>query len=307
MTYPVQREHRISAVELRPPSKPVRFPRSLEEDHGSIMDAPNSASVPLSFTPSRPELPLPDLSVIRALDGQYRVGEGLTDIHLADTDQKIRDFQEICAQKAEVVRKNAERMKTSQVWGYLKKIASYIVAAISTVFGLALIKAAGLTIVAGAMVASGVLAVANLIFIETQLWDYFIELAARDNEERKKTLRWLAPAIVGGLSATLGLIGSGGAILWGPLNFSQAATATALTAVSFVQGVTTIGTSVAKARSLWAEAELIAVETRREVQQLDIQRAESDFQKLMQTQSRAAQTASQIIRLSSSNYQEMLI
>lgn len=279
---------------------------SVEERDNSSLATAAAPAAGYSFF-SRPELTVPDYGFIRALEGQYAVGQGLAEIQTADNLDKAKLLETLCLEKAQKIRENAEKTKSSQVWSFLKKIASYVAAAISTVFGLSLITTAGLTAVAGTMIASGVLSIANLLLIETGIWDQIAERLANKNEETKRRLKFMLPTVVGALSAVIGLVGSSGALLWGPLNFSQTATAAAMTALSFVQGVTSVGGAVSEARRLWCEAELISIETRRDVNQIQLQRAHATFEKTMQSQSRAAQIVSEIIRISASNYQEMHI
>jgi multisubunit Na+/H+ antiporter MnhB subunit len=256
---------------------------------------------------SKPRLELPEYRMLASLNRMNDAGDALMKVNMQGLDQADAKFKELNAENAQKLKEAAERMAQKDLWSTLKKIASGIIAAVSTVFGLALFATGGGGLVAGALIASGILSITNLAFIETGVWNYIAEKLAKDNKEQQEKLKILLPAIVGGLSAVVGLAGSAGAVLWAPINFTEAAIATGMTALNFADGVTTLGSSVTEYRSLRSQAELMEVEKKMALNQFQLEENASNFEKLMKMFSDANSRAAEIIRLSMENAKHMLI
>ena len=217
---------------------------------------------PVGPTFDRPVLSPPDghmsvLSYLREVAGFQNFGDKYLTAKsnaLANTNKEI---ERLSAENMEKMRDAAGKASTSDVWSFLKKIATCILAAISVVIGISLIATGGGAIIGGAMIASGILSIANLVLSDAGFWEWVAKKLANDNEDKRKMIAMALPAVVGIASGAIGLFGSVGSLLWSSLNFMQQALVVAHAIFGVTDGVTTIGKGVADGQVLFAEADIV--------------------------------------------------
>jgi hypothetical protein len=226
-----------------------------------------------NWTPERPiltspgDMPPPDrvgmmseYRLLAATNESRELGNKITEtlgLRLQNVKQKIR---EISADNIEKLRENARRAADSSFWSVLKKIATSLLAAVSIVFGISLIATGGGALIGGAMIASGVLSLANFAMSESGAWEWVANQLARDNEDLRNKLTWILPGAVGILAGGIGLVGSIQGIASGAIQFMEKTMYVLQTAVSLFDAATTVGKGIADARQLWSEADLYKIQ-----------------------------------------------
>ncbi len=219
----------------------------------TIAEAP---PLPPVFTPSKPSMPL--YRAIQNAEREYQVGNKLLQLNMNHLDSNYLELEECRLKMAEQIKENAEKSKMSDFWDLLKKIGTCVLAAISVVIGISLVSTGAGTLIGGAMIASGILAIANIALIETGAVDLFARQLAGDNEDLRKLYAVLIPGSIGLLSGILGVAGVVGA--WSSINFVTQALSIAQTAASFADGFLTLGRGVTKGELKWSEAKRYAIQ-----------------------------------------------
>lgn len=218
------------------------------------------------WTPERPRLMAPSQLPQNQSLSEYRLLAVTNDTRALGDDiletlsfrlQSVKEkIREVSAENMGKLREAATRASSSDFWGILKKIATSLVSAISAVFGIAILATGGSALVGGAMIASGVLSLANFALSELGTWDWIADLIAHNNDDLKKKLQWILPGAVGILAAGIGIVGSVNGVVSGAMNFAEKAASVAQTGIAIFQSVTTIGKSAADANTLWTKADL---------------------------------------------------
>jgi hypothetical protein len=223
------------------------------------------------WTPERPQLTPPELlpcsrnsvSTLRLLgvtDESRALGDGLLEtfsLRLSNVKEKIRT---ISAENMQKLKESAERASSSNFWSTLQKVATSLLSALSIIFGVAIVASGGGALIGGAMIASGILTLANFALCEFGTWDWIADQIAHDNEDQKKQIAMILPAAVGLVAAGIGLVGSVHGVATGALQFAEKAVFVAQTAVSLFGAATTFGKGVADARLIWTRADLLKLQ-----------------------------------------------
>jgi hypothetical protein len=264
-------------------------------------------SVSTSFEPSKPVLEPPsfnrngrlaEYAVLKSIDNINTAGSGLLKLNMDGLDDCHEKLKEIQAENSKKLTEAARRSQQNNVWTLLKKIGGVILAAVSTVLGVALISSGAGTLIGGAMIASGILTIANLAFIETGVWDWIAEKLVHENQEKQKRLAVLFPTVVGLVCAVVGLAGSSGAILWTSLNIGEKILIFFQTALSMTQGLISIGEGVTKYRSLQTQADLVSIKQKLFTNQNAIEKFTGGVERFMRHQNHVLDEVKKIIKLS---------
>ncbi len=240
---------------------------SLRSNSLGAADTLESVSASLNdWKPERPALTLPnalplsDYRLLAATDDCRNLGNQILDnlgVRLAAVKTKIK---EISAENIQKLKEAAERANSSAWWSILKKIATCLLSALSIVFGAALVASGGGALVGGAMIASGVLSLANFALSETGTWDWVAKQLSNDNEEMRQKLTLILPSAVGIVAGGIGLVGSVYSMTTGAIQFAEKAVYVAQTALALFDGFTTFGKGQADARLLWTQADLAEIQ-----------------------------------------------
>ncbi len=262
------------------------------------------------WTPERPVLTPPEALPPASSDSVYRLlaateesrklGNNVLDTlasRMRDVKQKIR---EISTNNIQKLKEAAQRAADSGFWSILKKIATCLLSAVSIVFGVSLVATGAGAWIGGAMIASGILSLANFAISETGGWDWVAKQLAHDNEERQKMLSWALPSAVGILAGGIGLVGSVQGIASGALQFAEKAVYIAQSALAVFDGVTTFGKGRADAYLIWSQADLAEIQGDLTVEQThfdsitrEIEGSMSDLRNVKATTKKIIQTLSQ--------------
>ncbi len=184
---------------------PLRFdpalPRSLEPSDEFLKKAP-SATRPAHYM----------LSLLRMTNNFEKAGGRL----LASYEKSLAELsEEIAKQSEELVRlvhESAKKFKDRNMWSMFSKIASGILSTISILFGASLLeRPQGGLLVGSLLVASGALALLNLVMEETKVYDALADHLAGDDRKVREILRMWIPAGVSFAATALGAAGSIGA------------------------------------------------------------------------------------------------
>lgn len=215
--------------------------------------------------PQKP-LPLSDYRLLAMTEESRELGnqilQGLS-VRLSTIKEGI---QRISAENIQKLREAAERASAKDFWSLLKKIATCLLSALSLVTGIALVASGGGALIGGAMIASGILSLANFALAELGAWDWVAEHLAHGNEDTKNKIAAALPAAVGILAGGIGLVGAVNGIASGALQFADKAVLVAQTALNLFDGVTTMGKGIADARLLWTKSDLAEIQAKLTVQ-----------------------------------------
>lgn len=213
------------------------------------------------WTPSRPVLthpsclPFSDRRLLAVTDTTRELGDKILEMlgtRLNYVKDKIRD---ISAENMAILREAAQRAQDSNFWSLLKKIATALIAAVSVIFGASVVASGGSALIGGAMIASGILSLANFALSELGTWDWIASQLSNENEDRKRQIAMALPMAVGILAGGIGLVGSVNGVVTGAINFAEKAAFIAQSIFSIFDGVSTLGKGVADSRLLWTQAD----------------------------------------------------
>lgn len=265
-----------------------------------------SPSFPLNaenWKPERPQLtpphslPASHHRLLRVTEESRKLSDNILNNLSTRLDQVKQKTRDISAENMQKLRESAERTKTSNFWSILNKVATCLLSAISFVFGISLLASGGTALVGGAMIASGVLSLANFALTEWGAWDWVADQLAHKNEERKNKIAMILPAAAGIVAGGIGLVGSVHGIASGALQFAEKMAFIAQTALSIFDGVTTLGKGIADARLLYTQADLKMINARSTVEHQnfdslisEITGSMSDFKSIKALTKRTIQT-----------------
>lgn len=253
---------------FEPIASPIRPSPALTESLEIQQPRPSATSDTLAvaeslpvWTPERPQLTPPcDYRLIRETERARKLGSSILDTLTMRLGQIKENIKEISAENIKKLKETAERASTSSFWSILKKIATCILSALSIVFGVALIGSGGGALIGGAMVASGILSIANFALSEIGAWDWVAKQLASDNEEWRQRLATILPAAFGIVAGGIGLVGSVQSVMTGAIQVTEKALFVAQSALAIFDGVTTLGKGIADARLLWSQGDLTLVQ-----------------------------------------------
>jgi hypothetical protein len=264
--------------------------------HSSI--ARSEASESALSQVERPKLTPPSMiRLLGATEETRSLGKTLLGV-LTDRLSYIKEnIDEISSENIAKLKESAAKANSSVFWSVLKKIATSLLSAFSVIFGISLLASGGAGFIGGAMIASGILSLANFGLAEMGAWDWVAQQLAQDNEERRQKLAMLLPIASGILCAGIGLVGSAWSIGSNAVNFAEKAVSIAQTTLSLFDGVTTLGKGAADANLLWTQADLTLIQgkltTERSMYDLLIEGIKGslvDFRSMASKTNRAMQT-----------------
>jgi hypothetical protein len=200
-----------------------------------------------------------DLRLLATTATSQDLGSEILDslaLRLQDVKGKIK---QVSAEMIQKLKEAAARARDSGFWSILKKIATCLLSAVSIVFGVALVASGGGALIGGAMIASGILSLANFALSELGTWDWIANQLSHGNEDLRKKLLMILPGAVGLIAGGIGLVGSVNGIVTGALNLAEKALFVAQAALAIFDGVTTFGKGISDARLLWTKADLMEI------------------------------------------------
>jgi hypothetical protein len=269
-------------------------------EHTEVYTPERPILVPPNELPPIRGLPLSDYRLIAAAEESRELGNHLIDtlgVRLAAVKTQIR---EISAENMQKLKETAERANSSLWWSTLKKFATALLSTFSIIWGTALVASGGGALIGGAMIASGILSLANFALTEAGTWDWVAKQLSNDDEEYRKKLAWILPAAIGVAAGAVGLVGSAYSLGTGAIQFAEKAVYIAQSALALFDGLTTIGKGQADARLLWTQADLKHIEAKLTVERTnfdsvmrEIEGSLNDFRAVKQKTKKTIQIISQ--------------
>ncbi len=249
-----------------PAAGPIAPPSPMAHDTVS----PASNLLHAEWRPERPritppsELPrhssLSEYRLLAVTSDTQTLGGAILDTlsyRLQGAKDKIR---EVSSENMAKLREAAKRASKSDFWSVLKKIATSLLSALSAVFGITILATGGSALVGGAMIASGILSLANFALSELGTWDWIADYIAQDNEDLKKKLAIALPLSVGIVAAGIGLVGTVNGVATGAFNLAEKILSSAHTVVSVSHSVATFAKANADANLIKIQADLKAIQ-----------------------------------------------
>ncbi len=188
-------------------------------------------------------------------------------VRLEQSNVEIRTLTEEQLQK---LKESSQRAQSSNFWSLLKKAATALLSAFSLVMGFSLISAGGSLVIAGAMIGSGMLALANFIMSEAGIWNSATSLMEKEDDERRQRLASNFATAVGIVSGMLGLAGGIGAFATHAGELVGQSLVVLQATLSFFQGVSSTGKGLADSYALWTEAELNEIRSNLRFEQIEL-------------------------------------
>lgn len=281
-----------------PPIAPI--PANYTGDHSqpdsSIGPSPK---IEARYAPSKPVLEEPKAPVMRAL-GSMRVLEKLADDFMFNNQDKVNAYiarmNTLDEQEAEKMKETIQRTQDAGFWSYLRDIGSMIMAAISSVFGLSILASGGAPLVGAALVASGILAIFNFTLKESGAWDWVAKQLANDNEELRKKLATLLPAVVSLVCMVIGIAGTVGASMFVHLDTQQKLLKIGEMVMLFANIFLWTTEGINDNFRCQLESALTLLRTENQVMRLKLQNAMTQMQDVCQNQNELTEVAAQIVR-----------
>lgn len=208
-----------------------------------------------------------DLRLLNVSEQSRTLGNDLLDslgIRLQCVKEKIRD---VSAEMIKKLKESAERANTSNFWSILQKVASCFLSAISIVFGISFLASGGAALVGGAMIASGILSLANFALAEYGTWDWIADQLSHSNEDTKRKIVTYLPMTVGIIAGGIGLVGTVNGVVNGTFELSHKIISVLQTTLTLFGAATTLGKGIADGRLLQTRAQLQMIQAGRTVQE----------------------------------------
>lgn len=218
--------------------------------------------VPPDQLPLRKAFPSSEYRFLAVTDESRHLGDQILStlgVRMANIKSKI---QEISAESIQKLKESSDRVKDSNWWSVLKKIATCLFSALSVLLGTTLVASGGGALIGGAMIVSGIFSLANFALSESQAWDWVAKQICQDNEDLRRKLVMILPMVFGILAGGIGLVGSLHSLATGAIQFAEKGIYLAQTVLSTFNGLTTLGKGQADARLAWAQASQIETQAK---------------------------------------------
>lgn len=308
-------------------SQPIRF--SVTEDPSYSFDTLDNAQLNIpSYIPSKPKLASPqphclERKILDYLDRMYSSGAKWREMHVEDLENIQQKLVKVQEENAIKLKESAERTQTNAVWDLLKKAGAFLLAAISAVLGTAMVATGGGALIGGALIVSGITTLLNLALTEAGGWDWFIALFIKENEDLRRALATLIPAAVGLVCAGIGIVGGLGNVI-PSLTLSLTAGANiGLTsglafglqkflgmmevALNFAIGGTTLLQGINNYQNLNLKADMNDIKQELFNHTDSIELTMGAMERFQKTQSRVAESAAQIVKMTIDANQRILM
>jgi hypothetical protein len=235
-------------------------------------------------------------ALLNAINGICGLRESMMNTSTLRLETMKTEIEEASAKLMQKLKEAANEAKNNDFWSMLKKVATCLFSALSSILGLAVIGSGGSALVGGAMVASGLLSLANLVLSECEGWDWITDQLAQGSEETKQKLLLFLPAAVGLVAGAFGLVGSVYGITSGALDFTQKIGGIAQTAFALFGGATNLGKGTSDAKLIWVQADLASKEEELKMKQEACGRFTDDVNTTLEGFNRTFQQAKSAIR-----------
>ncbi len=274
-------------------------------DGSSLIHESYKPSMPMLAPPTRNAQQNPGqlsynetiVAIIATLEKIHAAGKSINlnqSNHFENVQKNVAELQK---QELEKMQEAAKKAQQSSVWGFLQTIGAYILAAIHAVLGVFLISEAHI-LVGGTMLASALIAVANLAFTQTGFWTWLSNYMAKENEELASKLSAIIPGVIGLTAAALGFIGT--CEIWNMQNLDWAKYALLIgkTTLDFAQGVSSVAKGVSDYQLGQSHSEHVLIEKDIELCGHVSEKLMKDMEQMMKTLTQCTSKTAQIVKMS---------
>lgn len=291
-------------------SSPIPFKQAaLDLDNRPPLRKPTTDTVvrsdpttgPSAFSQEKPHLAPPVSShgiyqLLAILERLSCSGKTLARAHGVALQQTNNECDALIKEQSRILEEAAKRTQAQRVWDALKQAATVVLAALSALFGITLLAVPGTTVLGVALIASGILTIANLAMSDLGAWDWVARKLASDNEKKRQWLAILLPAAVSFVAGALALGGGPAALqAWHTMSAVQRAVVVLTTAAAFADGSIQIGKGVSDTQATWLQTELERSQTSLTLNELQSEKITSWIRALLESLAQASATAEQII------------
>jgi hypothetical protein len=234
---------------------PVVLPLKAQSDQLNRSTSPQQQTSSLRPSLTPPSVTLSELRLIQVLGKLQKHGDAIMSNLQTRLTIHREEIHRLSGESIQRLRDAATHAQSSLFWSILQKAATCILSALSIVFGAALLGVGGGALVGGAMIASGILAIANFSMTEGGGWDWVAKMLAAEDQSLHNQLKWILPAAVGILSGAIGVVGSVGSALFGVVQFGEMVAFIAQAAFGLFSGMTLLGKGTADSYLIWTESD----------------------------------------------------
>jgi hypothetical protein len=233
----------------------------------------------------------PQLTPPRGLSSEYRLlrlsGELEKSIHslLGSVSERARDRKEsietLSRENILKLKEAAARVRSSDTWTQLKRVADSVMGALSLVMGFSWIAGGGSPLAGGALIASGLLSASHAALCDSKAWDWLAGKLAHDDEETKKRLALLLPSILAVAVASCSMAGMAGAAKAAQEEMMRRFSLSLQGSMILFNSATSIGQGLSEARKTWAQADLTSIQDALTEQREELQIVTTTLEKLL--------------------------
>lgn len=248
------------------------------------------------FEPSKPVLENP---TYKALQFYVTRLEPVVDRYSVLKESEIeRDFDRIenlHRDQAVKIEEANKAQKDVTFWGILEDIGSSITSCVSLFFGFSAVSA-GAPAIGGALIASGVLSVTNMVFKHTGLWDWTADTLSCGNEPARHAIRTYIPPAVGITSAALGIYGTYAAWSYTALNGIEKGVSLVQSTANVATAITAYGGGMSQYRFKNIAADLETLRSKGDLFRLSLEDCVDDIKEYHERHARIHSTLADIIK-----------
>lgn len=254
---------------------------------------------------TKPTLASPEWRLIQNIDDLNEITEQGLSINQSQINHHMEKLKELSQEHLRLFKEGAEKNKSNKWWGELHQMVSCLAATFSTLCGVSA-AAGGSTLIAGALIASGVMAISNVALSSTGAWDKMARELYPEDLKKREQFKTFAPLMLAAASTTLGMAGGAAAYSTGAVVFAEKMTQTISSTVHAVEGVTSVGQGYAKADAHLTEAKVKNLDIQMFTNEHELQQYRTAFESMIQTLSDATMRTADILKLSTHMTTQML-
>jgi len=300
----------ISAISSSTQTAPIPPIRSVEispSSEGSLSSIGNAPTTPPPFKPSKPELTRPclELELISSHLDLERTDAKLSNLKLAEIEHLQKKLHELHIDHVKKIQEAAKKAEQQDLWSLLKKIASYITSAISSILGATLFATPHGAVIGAIMVTAGIASIANQILLDLGAWDWIAKKLAAENEEQQKRILHVIPTTISIATGVIALSGASAAFAANAFSTVKQVAAFVAAISSFLQGTATIGKGVTDAQLTWEQGALKKLLSQQKTNQRELEETCQQFEQLVRYENSIAQTTKELIQLSNQSFKRI--
>ncbi len=290
------------------PSIQPLFTAPLSGDDPRTTSTISKASERLSHKPSKPLLDPPSSPFWETLNQVNRLDKAANQ-HGAYKESQIeshlKEMEKLHLEEAAKLEEAYQTAKDVGFWSLLEDVGNTLMSSVSLFYGFSALSSGG-TVVGGALIASGVLSISNLVFKYTDAWNWVADQIAHEHEDLKSAIKTYIPCAVGIAAAATGIYGSYYAWNLAYATGSNQAISILKTAGHLAAGLTSFANGRSQSHLTWAHAQLSELQISGELVKLDIDSMVEEIKDFQKKQSETQELAARLIEEASQAIQSTM-